>query len=123
MMSVGDVLPLTIEKPVAGGRMIARLDGRIVLVSGAIPGERVHAREHGGVEHQPDTRLEIAEVAVAVRLGLPVRPGLPVRRLTGHVVVLTTGALRVVTGEATDAHRASTVSARGLRDFVNQPRG
>jgi 23S rRNA (uracil1939-C5)-methyltransferase len=44
MTSAGDELLLTIEKPVAGGRMIARLDGRVVLVSGAIPGERVRAR-------------------------------------------------------------------------------
>src|SRR5258705_2485300 len=44
MTVVGDELPLTIENPVAGGRMIARLDGRVVLVSGAIPGERVRAR-------------------------------------------------------------------------------
>ncbi len=35
---------LTIDKPAAGGRMIARLDGQVVLVSGAIPGERVTAR-------------------------------------------------------------------------------
>jgi 23S rRNA (uracil1939-C5)-methyltransferase len=35
---------LTIEKPAAGGRMIARHDGAIVLVSGAIPGETVEAR-------------------------------------------------------------------------------
>ena len=32
------------EKPAAGGRMIARHDGEIVLVAGAIPGERVTAR-------------------------------------------------------------------------------
>ena len=44
MISAGDNLSLTIEKPVAGGRMLARLDGRIILVSGAIPGERVRAR-------------------------------------------------------------------------------
>src|SRR4051812_33810096 len=43
-MTRGDVVPLTIEKPAAGGRMIARVDGRIVLVSGTIPGERVRAR-------------------------------------------------------------------------------
>lgn len=36
-------LELTIERPVAGGDMIARHDGRIVFVSGAIPGERVIA--------------------------------------------------------------------------------
>jgi 23S rRNA (uracil1939-C5)-methyltransferase len=34
---------LTIEKPAAGGWMIARHDGRVVLVAGAIPGERVVA--------------------------------------------------------------------------------
>ncbi len=39
-----EILDLTIERPVAGGRMLARHDGRIVFVSGAIPGERVRAR-------------------------------------------------------------------------------
>lgn len=43
-MQPGDVLALTIDKPAAGGRMIARVDGQVVLVSGAIPGERVTAR-------------------------------------------------------------------------------
>lgn len=38
------LLVLTIEKPAAGGRMLARYEGRIVLVAGAIPGERVVAR-------------------------------------------------------------------------------
>jgi tRNA/tmRNA/rRNA uracil-C5-methylase (TrmA/RlmC/RlmD family) len=37
-------ITLTIEKPVAGGRMLARHDGQIVFVAGAIPGERVRAR-------------------------------------------------------------------------------
>ncbi|HUF46284.1 MAG TPA: hypothetical protein VMM93_00645 [Vicinamibacterales bacterium] len=36
-------LDLTIDRPAAGGRMIARHDGGIVLVAGAIPGERVVA--------------------------------------------------------------------------------
>ena len=40
----GDVISLTIEKPAAGGRMIARVDGQVVLVAGAIPGERIAAR-------------------------------------------------------------------------------
>ncbi|HXH06887.1 MAG TPA: TRAM domain-containing protein [Vicinamibacterales bacterium] len=40
----GEWLDLTIEKPAAGGRMIARHEGQVVLVSGAIPGERVRAR-------------------------------------------------------------------------------
>ena len=43
-MKSGESLSLTIEKPAAGGRMIARLDGQIVLVGGAIPGERITAR-------------------------------------------------------------------------------
>jgi 23S rRNA (uracil1939-C5)-methyltransferase len=40
----GDTLSLSVEKPAAGGRMIARADGQVVLVSGAIPGEQVLAR-------------------------------------------------------------------------------
>ena len=44
MLAAGQILPLTIEKPAAGGRMIARVDGQVVLVSGTIPGEQVTAR-------------------------------------------------------------------------------
>jgi 23S rRNA (uracil1939-C5)-methyltransferase len=44
MLTPGHTLSLAIEKPAAGGRMIARVDGQIVLVGGAIPGERVRAR-------------------------------------------------------------------------------
>jgi 23S rRNA (uracil1939-C5)-methyltransferase len=40
----GESVQLAVEKPAAGGRMIARLNGQIVLVGGAIPGERVTAR-------------------------------------------------------------------------------
>jgi 23S rRNA (uracil1939-C5)-methyltransferase len=40
----GTLLTLDIEKPAAGGRMLARHHGQIVLVWGAIPGERVSAR-------------------------------------------------------------------------------
>jgi len=36
-------LELTIDRAVAGGRMLARHDGQVVLVRGAIPGERVLA--------------------------------------------------------------------------------
>ena len=43
-MKVGDQLTLQIEKPAAGGRMIARHNGAIVLVAGAIPGEIVKTR-------------------------------------------------------------------------------
>jgi 23S rRNA (uracil1939-C5)-methyltransferase len=44
MLKPGDIIPLTIEKPAAGGAMIARHEGQVVLVAGAIPGERVQAR-------------------------------------------------------------------------------
>ena len=44
MLTPGDIIPLPIEKPAVGGAMIARHEGRVVLVSGAIPGERVQAR-------------------------------------------------------------------------------
>jgi 23S rRNA (uracil1939-C5)-methyltransferase len=37
----GDRLELTVDKPAAGGRMIARHEGRVFFVLGAIPGERV----------------------------------------------------------------------------------
>ena len=40
------LVELTIERPVAGGRMMARLDGRVVFVAGALPGERVRAFDH-----------------------------------------------------------------------------
>ena len=42
-MKRGERLRLTIERPAAGGRMIARHEGAIVFVSGAIPGEVVEA--------------------------------------------------------------------------------
>ncbi len=44
MPARGDVLRLDVEKAAAGGRMLARHDGQVVLVSGAIPGERIAAR-------------------------------------------------------------------------------
>jgi 23S rRNA (uracil1939-C5)-methyltransferase len=44
MIERGARLTLEIEKPAAGGRMLARYAGQIVLVAGTIPGERVIAR-------------------------------------------------------------------------------
>jgi 23S rRNA (uracil1939-C5)-methyltransferase len=43
-MQPGTLLTLDIDKPAAGGRMLARHHGQVVLVWGAIPGERVSAR-------------------------------------------------------------------------------
>src|SRR4051794_14815564 len=40
----GSVVDVTVEKPASGGRMIARHEGRVLLVAGAIPGERVRVR-------------------------------------------------------------------------------
>lgn len=56
------VLDLRIERPVAGGVMLAHHRGRVVLVSGAIPGERVRAgviRESRDVIHA--TVVEVVE--------------------------------------------------------------
>ena len=44
MLTSGQTVSVTIDKPAAGGRMIARVEGQVVLVAGAIPGERVRAR-------------------------------------------------------------------------------
>jgi 23S rRNA (uracil1939-C5)-methyltransferase len=44
MISPGDTVSLLVEKPAVGGRMIARVGGQVILVSGALPGERVGAR-------------------------------------------------------------------------------
>jgi 23S rRNA (uracil1939-C5)-methyltransferase len=43
-LHAGQELELPIEKPAAGGRMIGRHDGQVILILGAIPGERVVAR-------------------------------------------------------------------------------
>ncbi len=52
MSTPGEIVELTIEKAAAGGRMLARLDGQVTLVAGAIPGERARVRleaRRGGV--------------------------------------------------------------------------
>lgn len=43
-LEAGQEVELSIEKPAAGGRMIARHDRQVILVRGAIPGERLIAR-------------------------------------------------------------------------------
>jgi 23S rRNA (uracil1939-C5)-methyltransferase len=44
MLIPGQTHTVTIEKPAVGGRMIARVNGQVVLVGGAVPGERVQIR-------------------------------------------------------------------------------
>ena len=44
MIQPGSAIELDVEKAAAGGRMLARHQGQVVLVWGAIPGERVRAR-------------------------------------------------------------------------------
>ncbi|HVL65945.1 MAG TPA: TRAM domain-containing protein [Vicinamibacterales bacterium] len=43
-VAAGQEIELVVEKPASGGRMIARYEGEVLLVAGAIPGERVVAR-------------------------------------------------------------------------------
>jgi 23S rRNA (uracil1939-C5)-methyltransferase len=67
----GEKYRLTIERPAAGGRMIARHEGAIVFVSGAIPGEVVEAQvekvQRGTVWATARTILERS----ADRIGAP----------------------------------------------------
>lgn len=70
MIGVGDRLELAVEQPAAGGRMIARHEGQVVLVSGAIPGERVFAR----VE-RVERRLAFAAVESVTEPSPDRRPG------------------------------------------------
>ena len=62
MLAPGDVIEIDVDKPAAGGRMIARHEGQVVLVLGGIPGERVRAR----VE-RVEKRLAFASAAEIVR--------------------------------------------------------
>ena len=44
MLNPGDVVDVSVERPAAGGRMIARHEGQVLLVAGVIPGERASVR-------------------------------------------------------------------------------
>jgi 23S rRNA (uracil1939-C5)-methyltransferase len=71
MFSPGSVVELSIEKPAAGGRMIARHEGRVVLVHATIPGERVRAvveRTGQGVVYA--TAIDVLEASPDRRVGL-----------------------------------------------------
>jgi 23S rRNA (uracil1939-C5)-methyltransferase len=67
----GQQVDLTIEKPAAGGRMIGRHEGQVVLVAGAVPGEQVRVR----VE-RADKRLAFATVVEIKRVSPDRRAGL-----------------------------------------------
>ena len=67
MLTPRQEVELEVEKPAAGGRMIARYDGQVILVAGAVPGERVIAR----IERS-ERRLAFASV-VDVRHASPDR--------------------------------------------------
>ncbi len=54
-------LTLTLEKPVAGGRTLARHQGRVVLVSGGIPGERVRVSMERSGKGVAFARVEAVE--------------------------------------------------------------
>ncbi len=63
MLTPGQAVSVRVEKPAAGGRMIARVDGQVVLVLGAIPGELVTARIDRvgrGVAYAEVTQIEEA---------------------------------------------------------------
>ncbi|MFI5177638.1 MAG: class I SAM-dependent RNA methyltransferase [Vicinamibacterales bacterium] len=54
--------PLVVERPVAGGRMLARQEGRVVLVAGAIAGERVRVAIERVTRHVSFARVvEVVE--------------------------------------------------------------
>src|SRR6476659_820755 len=63
MLVPGQLISLRIEKPAVGGPMIARADGQVILVTGAIPGESVAAqvdRVARGVAHAHTVSVETA---------------------------------------------------------------
>ena len=58
------LIDLQIERPVAGGRMLARHEGQVVFVSGAIPGERVRVRVERRVKNTLfGTTVEVLEAS------------------------------------------------------------
>ena len=71
MLKSGQEIELVVEKAAAGGRMIARHDGQVVLVGGTLPGERVRAR----VE-RADRRLAFASTVAVIEPAADRRPGI-----------------------------------------------
>ena len=58
----GSEVVLTAEKPVAGGRMLARHEGMVIFVAATVPGERVRARVERVSKHLAfATTIEVLE--------------------------------------------------------------
>jgi 23S rRNA (uracil1939-C5)-methyltransferase len=68
-MHPGTRLDVTIEKPAAGGRMIARHEGAVLLVAGAIPGERVEVAVERVQKHTVWARVTRVHEASPDRVG------------------------------------------------------
>ncbi len=112
-LSKGSLIDVAVEKPVSGGRMIARHDGRVILVAGAIPGERVRAR------------IERVEKRVAFAAVADVIEPAPSRREPGfepacggclfaHISVRDAGCAQVRNRRRRiHAHRQDTAAATG----------
>ena len=65
----GTALDVTVERPVVGGRMLARHEGRVVLVAGAIPGEHVRV-----VVERAKRDVLLAETVEVLEASLDRRP-------------------------------------------------
>ncbi len=63
--AIGELVTVDVQSPVTGGRCIARHQGRIVFVRGALPGERVVARVTGHGRKGAFVWAEVEQVAVA----------------------------------------------------------
>src|ERR671912_1641698 len=68
-VAVHQEVEVLIEKPASGGRMIARHDGEVLLVAGAIPGERVVA-----VVTRAEKRVAFADTARVIDASPDRRP-------------------------------------------------
>lgn len=113
-------LELDIEKPVAGGRMLARHEGRVVLVAGAIPGERVVARlertAHGVTYAAVQQVLRPSED----RLPLSTDPACGGRAFA-HVTLARQLALkRAIVEDA--LHRLARIASPAVQPTVSSPR-
>src|SRR5690625_5129626 len=85
-------LTLDIDSPAAGGTSIARHDGQVAFVSGALPGERVRAVTEAGPPAK-FLRAQVTEVLEASVLRVPDRRlAFAVPEESGQTDVLDSGA-------------------------------